>query len=222
MTREFEGKDLDEAVRGAAAATGADPRSLAYEIVEEGRRGVFGLGARSVRIRLVDDEPLPADEPSRAADEPAEIPPVGFETTLRRILGLMRLDLHAKASSSNAVCTVFLDGEDRKLLLQRDAELLSSLEVILNRMARRTWPDLRSIRLEIEGHRHRRDEELVELARETAEQVLRTGRPRTFPLLNPYERRLVHMTAQEFPGLSSRSDGEGFLKQITYEKTQGS
>ena len=57
--REFEGKDLEEALQAASTSLGIAEPELDYEIVEQGRRGLFGLGARSVRIRVMPPvEPL--------------------------------------------------------------------------------------------------------------------------------------------------------------------
>jgi spoIIIJ-associated protein len=53
MEKEFEGRDLEEAKRAAAEALGIPQPELDYEIVEQGRRGLFGIGARSVRIRIM-------------------------------------------------------------------------------------------------------------------------------------------------------------------------
>lgn len=49
----FEGSVLEEALQAAAASTGIAEPDLDYEILEQGRRGLFGIGARSVRIRVM-------------------------------------------------------------------------------------------------------------------------------------------------------------------------
>ena len=36
--------------------------------------------------------------------------------------------------------------------------------------------------------------------------------------MNPYERRVVHMTIREHPGLTTVSEGDGFLKRVRVEK----
>ena len=36
--------------------------------------------------------------------------------------------------------------------------------------------------------------------------------------MNPYERRVVHITVREFEGLTTVSEGEGFLKRVRVEK----
>jgi spoIIIJ-associated protein len=98
--------------------------------------------------------------------------------------------------------------------MQKDGELLSALQFLLNRMARRTWPDAGRIRLSCDGHRKRRDDDLVELTREVAQQVGRTGRTKRLHPMNAYERRLVHLTVREFEQLGSRSEGNGHLKRV--------
>ena len=75
--REFEGKNLEEALDQAASSMGVDQDALDYEMVEQGRRGLLGLGVKAVRIRVkppidvelpaetldVDLEPAPEREP---------------------------------------------------------------------------------------------------------------------------------------------------------------
>ncbi len=235
----FEGKDLDEALSRASDATGIPKGSLEYELLEEGRRGVFGLGARSVRVRLASspaagpdraaferalaraealDDPEADAEPGPAAPEPSSDVPPGLDATVRRMIRLIGLDLGVQVAAREGACTVTLDGRDRKTLAARDGELLDALEFVLNRMARRAWPTAGPIRLRCEGYRNRRDDDLVELAREVAAQVARTGKPQRLQEMNPYERRLVHIAVREFPGVVSRSEGDGFLKRIRLEK----
>ena len=64
----FEGKDLEEALAAAATARGVPEADLRYEMLEQGRRGLLGLGVRHVRIRVqptAEDEQQPAPRPHR-------------------------------------------------------------------------------------------------------------------------------------------------------------
>lgn len=217
MTPEFEGRNLEEALAAAGAALGVPAASLRYELLEEGRRGILGLGAVPTRIRVLEapgaaqgapvPSPAPAEAPSAAAEE--------VRATLQTLLELAHLELSVRATGAGNGVRLFLQGKDRRLLLQRDAELLGSFQVVLQRMARRRWPDVGSIHLDCEGGPRRRDDDaLVDRVRAMAEQVLRTGEPGRLGELNPYERRLVHMTVGSYPGLKSTSEGDGFLKPI--------
>jgi predicted RNA-binding protein Jag len=142
--REFEGEDLEEALRAAAAALGAAVDTLDFEIVEEGRRGVFGLGARRVRISVESPagqsvEPAPvvlaATEAERVSDPDARM------VAIEHILRLMRLDLTARTIGRREDgIRIELTGRDRNALTRNEGELLSALQFVLNRMGRRAWP----------------------------------------------------------------------------------
>ena len=198
---EFDGKDLEEALSAAASAVGRPAAEIDYELVEGGRKGVFGLGSRPVRIRV--------------ADGTAESAP---RRMLMDILRLMGFSLEISEARREGVLELTLDGADRSRLLERDGELITALETVLGRMGRRAWPHEPAIRLTCPGFANAEDAELVRRAREVAEEVLRSGSRRSLPEMNPYERRIVHMTIRELPGLRSSSEGEGFLKRVHVEE----
>jgi spoIIIJ-associated protein len=220
IEREFEGRDLPEALESASRALGVAREALEFRLVDEGRRGLFGLGAKRVRIAVAAPETVASvavEIPRPAEPEGDDAGPAAssVEETLRQMLDLMGLDLEARIEAEGDAVRVLLTGADRRVLLQKDGELVNALQFLLNRMARRAWPDVAHVLVSCEGFRDRREEDLVELVREVARQVARTGHPKKLHSMNPYERRLVHLTVREFPDLTSRSAGDGFLKQVT-------
>lgn len=248
--REFEGKDLEEALEAASSSLGIPEADLHYEMVEQGRRGVLGLGAKSVRIRVMPPVEALPDSAIRdtAEEEPAPEPPQKtgskrrgargpqakpkvkseapaeacreVETTVKRMLELMGLQLEAQLESADGGVSLQLQGADEKMLLAKNAELLLALQLLLNRMSRRAWPQVGRIQIYCNGEGRRRDDEIVELAREVAQQVSHTGRTKKLQPLNAYERRLVHIAVRDFPGLSSSSDGQGPLKRVRISKVR--
>jgi len=219
---EFDGKDLEDALSAAVAALGRPASELDYEVLEGGRKGVFGLGARPVRIRIAVPAGVVAARPSSPA--PA-IPKPLVPTTdsppgaaLREIVSRMGFDLSVEEARLDETLELTLDGPDRKTLMAKDGELLSAIEFVLNRMGRRAWPDEPSVRLVCRGFRSERDDDLVSMVREAAAQVARSGVPRRLRAMNPYERRVVHMTVRELPGMTTVSEGDGFLKRVRVEK----
>jgi len=70
------------------------------------------------------------------------------------------------------------------------------------------------IEVDVEGYRARRAESLVSTARRMAEKVRETGRPATVDLMNPRDRRIVHMALKDEGGVTSRSQGDGFLRKL--------
>jgi spoIIIJ-associated protein len=206
-TREFEGDDLEGALRAAAAALGTTTDAVDYEVLEDGRRGVFGLGARRVRIAVQTPEPGGAAR--------GETPDAAL-ATLRRMLELMRLDVTADAAPAGGGTRIELDGPDRDALTRNGGELLAALQMVLNRMGRRSWPEAGHVQLFCEGFHE--EESVADLAREVAEAVARTGHARKLQPMNPFERRIVHVTVGQFPGLATRSEGDGFLKRVVVER----
>ena len=238
--RIFEGRHLEEALAAAAEATGIPAADLHYRIVEQGRRGLFGLGAKSVRIRLEDPNPFellkgdppPRPEPVREvrsapqarAPRRDSVPDTAAAVaeTMQRMVDLMGFDLRVRPETADGWLDLVLTGADRALLTQKDAELRSALQFLINRMARRSWPDAGRIQIILDGSRARRDDEFVDRIRGIAAQVARTGAPHRLPPMNAYERRIVHLTVREFTGLESRSDGSGHLKRVSIFKPSGS
>lgn len=241
---EFEGKDLDEAVAAAAAALRIPVEQVQYRLVDEGRRGVFGLGARQVRIRVEADRaaigalsealqrPVPSPVPMEGEIEPTDEEPAEFDEpppvesaedqavlagVVQKMMTLMGLEVLVKVTPTSGGVRVEIGGRDRRMLAQRDGETVVALQFLLNRMARRSFPGAGHIQVTCDGVRSQREEDVVELAREVALQVARTGKAKRLHSMNPYERRLVHLTVREVPGVTSRSEGEGFLKQVTVE-----
>ena len=227
--REFEGKDLEEALHAAAASLGIPEPELDYRIVVQGRRGLWGLGARSVRIRVMPPVEHLSDaairngehEPQHEPQSPAEAAPAvssvdarPVESTFQRMLDLLQFELIASAGAVDGGVQIQLDGPDRRLLVQKDGELISAMEFLLNRMARRTWPGAGRIQLSCQGQQKGRDDDLTELTKEVAQQVARTGNPKRLHPMNAYERRLVHLTIRGLNGLGSRSEGDGNVKRV--------
>jgi spoIIIJ-associated protein len=237
--REFEGKDLEAALAAAASALGVPAEELHYEMIEQGRRGLLGVGVKAVRIRVmppleaefpvespggVETAPAPpAVRPGRAEPDPPTALPASaqeVERTVRRMIELMELEIVVTTRFRDGAVELKFEGPDQELLLASNAELLTSIQFLLNRMGRRAWPEAGRIHVAGEGHARPRDEELISLARKVAKQVARTGKTRRLHPLNAYERRLVHLAVREFPGLTSSSEGGGALKRIRIAKVQ--
>jgi spoIIIJ-associated protein len=64
------------------------------------------------------------------------------------------------------------------------------------------------------GYRRQKDAELKQLARYMMEKAKSTGSAQEMGPLNPYARRLVHITVAEDPQMSSESIGDAFLKTV--------
>ena len=76
------------------------------------------------------------------------------------------------------------------------------------------------MQVDCEFYRKRKEKKLREYAQRIARQVSDSGREEILEQMNPYERRIVHIVANETPGVTSESIGEGFLKKVKVFRAQ--
>ncbi len=109
---------------------------------------------------------------------------------------------------------VDLDGEDGAVLLRRKGETLQALQHIVNMVFRHRLDEQQRIVVDCQGFRRDKDAELRQMAKFLADRARRTGFEQQLGPLNPYERRIVHLTVAEEPDVASHSVGDAFSKVV--------
>lgn len=109
---------------------------------------------------------------------------------------------------------VEISGEGGEALLRRRAEALDALQLIVNTAFRRELDDDRSFVVDCLDYRKAKDNELRQMTRFVMEKVKTNGTQQEMGPLNPYARRIVHLTVAEDPALASESIGDAFLKTV--------
>ena len=131
----------------------------------------------------------------------------------RQTMAAMGLTLDVAVTDTADGVRVDISGEDGEQLLRRRAEALDALQLIVNTAFRRELKDERSFVVDCLDYRKGKDAELRQMARFMMEKAKTSG-PQEIGPLNPYARRLVHLTVAEDPALSSESIGDAFLKTV--------
>ena len=128
-----------------------------------------------------------------------------------------------KAMGANLVATVDegpegthinLEGEDGGILVRRSGEGLQALQHIVATAFRRQLGEDTRIVVDCNGFRRDKDAELKQMAKYMAEKAKRDGVAQEMGPLNPYERRIVHLTIAEDPAVTSESIGDAFTKTV--------
>lgn len=236
----FSGRTLQQAILAAARHFSLEPDQVAYSARE--RQGGFiknpkvvievdpaAPRRRSAAVPTAPERPAEkparpkpapraasAPAPDRSSLDPAAVLPEAREAAelLVRLAGLevavdVRLDLASRE------CFVTLEGKDSGRLVARDGELLDVFEHLLPRLLRGLLGDAVFCRIDSAGYRAGREERLRQLALEAAEVVKREGRPHSLPEMPPSERRIVHLTLENDPSVTTASHGDGFMKSVT-------
>ena len=129
-------------------------------------------------------------------------------------LDAMGIPLAVAVADTDDNVRIDLTGEGGEVLLRRKAEALDALQHVVNTTFRRELKDDRTFVVDCLDYRRAKDAETRQIARFMMEKAKSSGVPQEMGPLNPYARRLVHLTVAEDPQMSSESIGDAFLKTV--------
>jgi spoIIIJ-associated protein len=198
----------------AAAAMAASPAGAPPAVPLSG--GMPGGMAREMPggggLVTLPDTPRRPSERYPAAEGPmAEAAGRGVEILLR----IAGLDLAPRILQGEDRLEVDLSGADVDWCFADDGEFVMAVEHLLPRIIRSLSGESTLVRVDCDNFQEIREERLRSLAQQVAEEVRRRGKPRTLEPMNPADRRIVHMTLADDPGVVTESEGDGYFKRIT-------
>ncbi len=131
------------------------------------------------------------------------------EEFLTRLLELAGLDVYIEEISIDEEenLTVQLAGPDSARAIGREGQVLDAISQLVASAAVHGRITRKRIIVDVEQYRRRREKKICEDAKYYADEVADTGRAFDFPPMTPRERRLVHMTLAEMPGITTESIG---------------
>lgn len=139
----------------------------------------------------------------------------------REVLGeiLRRMGIEATIETRDEGDKTVLDvkGADAALVIGKKGQTLEALQFLLAKIiykGKEGDPTVRSIVVDAEGYRARRESALIEMAHRLGDKVKATGRPITVNQMSPQERRIIHMTLDKVAGVTTRSEGEGVDRRL--------
>ena len=136
---------------------------------------------------------------------------------VKNVLAAMGLTLDVQIVDTADAIRIEISGDGGEVLLKRKAEALDALQQIVNTGFRRELTDDRSFVVDCMGYRRGKDDELRQMTRFTMEKARASG-PQEMGPLNPYARRIVHLTVAQDPAMTSESIGDAFLKTVIISK----
>ncbi len=216
---EIEADSVDAAIAEGLHQLGATAQDVDITVLDEGSRGVLGLGARKARVRItLSRESLAPTAASASAGEPsAAVSGEAMERAQNLLTDVFRhLAVPIKIEVTRAAdhVTFNLVSESAGFIIGKRGQMLDALEYIVNRVATRDDAHVQHIVLDVAGYRERRRQYLEALARRLGEQVKRKRKPVQLEPMSPRDRRIVHIALQSDPALTTRSTGEGYYRRL--------
>lgn len=149
--------------------------------------------------------------------EPTPVP-VEFHDLLRQelttLLTLMKMEGEVSVDEAQGKTRLHITGPCVTQLTNRGGQALDGLQYLLGKITSKNLPERAMFIVDADNYRHRRQQELQELALRLATEVKEGKTNRTIPPLSPAERRIVHMTLQDDRAIRSRSVGSGLFKKV--------
>lgn len=200
---EFEGKSTEEAIENACAHFQVTPEQLKIEIVSVGSSGIFGLGSRKAKIRVV----LKGEEPEEALVSQAQ-------EILEQLLEKMQESARVTAEQEGERINLRIETEDAGLLIGKQGQTLDALQYLVTKILSKKSYKKARVTIDVEEYRARHNEALAHLALKYGEKVKRSGKSITLNPMNPYDRRIIHLALQGDKDLKTMSRGEGLYKKV--------
>lgn len=205
------GKTIEEALKNASAELGADINDISYEVIDEPKRGLFGIGAAPAKIKAV--YTLSGEE-------------IALEF-VKKLVSDMQLDVtvEMKDASDREGVLIDIQGEGAGMLIGHHGDTLDSIQYLVNLAANKKIDGEKrahvKVTVDAENYRAKREETLRALARRMADKVLKFKKSVMLEPMNPYERRIIHSEIQGIEGVSTNSIGsENNRKIVIYLENQ--
>jgi spoIIIJ-associated protein len=240
---EITASSVEEAIETGLAQLGLTKEEVEITILDEGTKGLFGLGSREALVRLTvkttapvepevppKEEAVPAAEEESDAAEPAvsrmeaDDPDQVLQTAHDIVSELLtKMKINARVTTSfiedddyhgQKPVLVDIHGDDLSILIGRKAETLNALQYITSLIIGKEMGRSVPLSIDVEGYRSRRQTQLKQLAGRIADQVVETNRSQALEPMPANERRIIHIALRDNPDIFTESAGDGDRRKV--------
>ena len=213
MIYEFEGKTEREAIDIAVAELGLEKDQFDAKIrvhVDDSLR----TNIRNNSEQSEEDQNVEESKDLRTSEDISD----GAEKTRLFIQTLVE-KIGYDCSVSLIACdkkhfSYRINSKDAAMLIGKKGKNLDSIQLLANVYAGAIGHSCARVSVDCESYRMRREELLVRMAYDIADNVRMTKKSQLLEPLNPYERRIIHTTLNAVNDIETKSEGNGLYKQV--------
>lgn len=193
------GKTVDAALSAALNELGKTADQVEYEVLEEGKKGLFGIGASDAKIRVW----------------LKETPALRAVEMLEKLIENMHLNAEVQMlSETDEEVLLNIEGDNLGVLIGRRGDVLDSVQYLATLSANLGRPGYYRVSVDAQGYRAKRADVIRGIARRMAEKVKKYHRAFQLDPMSAYERRIVHSECQNIEGVTTHSIGEGVDRRV--------
>ncbi|HBI7233320.1 TPA: protein jag [Listeria monocytogenes] len=193
-----QGSNVEEAIQNALATIETTRDKVEVEVLDEGKKGIFGIGSRLAMVKVIEKED-------------------GIQVAIDYLLDV--------ATKMGAVITIDVEevGKDVKLQIKGDSlgmligkhgQTLNALQYLTQLIANKTTSQYKNIIVNVGDYRERRHETLVILANKMADKALKTKRAVHLEPMPSFERKIIHAILSENEQIETHSEGRDPYRYI--------
>ncbi len=199
-------KTIDEAVELALSELNIKKENAKIEVLEEPSKGFLGIiGSKDAKVRVEEIIEVKKEETKEVAYE-----------FLRKVLNTMDVKAEIRIKETPECLYIDLAGPRMGIIIGRRGQTLDALQYLLTLIVNKNSGREEYIRivLDTEDYRKKREQTLERLANRLAGRVIKSNRKVELEPMNPYERRIIHYTLQNYPGVITYSEGEEPFRKV--------
>lgn len=231
------GVTVEEAVTAAIETLDVSRDEVKIEIIEQGRKGFFGIGARDAEVKVTVIEQMTKKE----TEEIPNIKQVNKEQkTVERyekdevedevdaieevnkyvhdIAKSMKIDdLTMSHIVDGKYVRYQLDSKKAALLIGKRGQTLNAIQQLTQLVINKYSDQFRVVRIDIGDYRERRQKSLEALADRMADKAVRTGRKVQLEPMLSYERKIIHHALSNRMDIETYSEGSDPHRYLVIE-----
>ncbi|EAC8528177.1 protein jag [Listeria monocytogenes] len=193
-----QGSNVEEAIQNALATLETTRDKVEVEVLDEGKKGIFGIGSRLAMVKVIEKED-------------------GIQVAIDYLLDV--------ATKMGAVITIDVEevgkdvklqikGESLGMLIGKHGQTLNALQYLTQLIANKTTSQYKNIIVNVGDYRERRHETLVILANKMADKALKTKRAVHLEPMPSFERKIIHAILSENEQIETHSEGRDPYRYI--------
>ncbi|WP_342507582.1 RNA-binding cell elongation regulator Jag/EloR [Sporosarcina sp. FSL K6-2383] len=245
MTRR--GATVELAISSALAALGVTRNEVEVKVIDQGRKGFLGFGAKEAEVTVTmihvdepsvpetlvisetttDDlqekvvvESIPTETEQQATVEKLsdEIAIEETERYLQQVAeGMGIKDIQVSHEIDGKYVNFQLESSKAALLIGKRGQTLNALQQLSQLVTNKSANQFKVVRVDVGDYRERREQSLEQLADRMADKAVRTGRKVQLEPMPSYERKVIHNALSNRLDIETYSEGNDPFRYLVIE-----
>lgn len=238
MTRR--GATVELAISSALAALGVTRNEVEVKVIDQGRKGFLGFGAKEAEVTVTI---IHVDEPSvpeTIADLKEEVVVESIRTEVQQQAAIEELsdeeaiketerylrqvaegmgieDIQVSHEIDGKYVNFQLESAKAALLIGKRGQTLNALQQLAQLVTNKSTAQFKVVRVDVGDYRERREQSLEQLADRMADKAVRTGRKVQFEPMPSYERKVIHNALSNRLDIETYSEGKDPFRYLVIE-----